>query len=263
MFLIGGYEIDGVVLDCDGTMVDTTPHKNRCYAAAYAESGFMLTEEMAEAIDPGADATRNHANTQAAFRKAGRIVADDEAGLIRRRVNEIYRSTLADVQDIATRGIRKFLDRCERHENPTAVVSNGTPSNFMESMRAGGILDHFRVRQGQWKIPGSEEYRIAAPAMGWRPKPDPEMPLGCIHAWGQVPGRGLFVGDTRADSEAARRSGMIFAAVTANAKDPQAAVQMFRDLGAQIIVSDFEAMDRLIAQPYLRPTVGGRIELLL
>ena len=177
-----------LILDLDGTLVDTVYAHVFAWQRAFAELGLPI------------DAWRIHRRvgmsgglfTRAAAREVGRPLSDDEAEAIQRRHGELYREILPERRPLP--GAVDLLRELRDEGIPYGIATSGRRPEIDASLEALGIgADTVVVERGDVT----------------RAKPEPDLFLTCAERLGVAVVDCYVVGDAVWDLLAARRAGML------------------------------------------------------
>ncbi|WP_329395556.1 HAD family hydrolase [Streptomyces melanogenes] len=181
---------DAVVLDCDGTLVDTQAHWDRACAAVCARYGVSLGEADRLALI-GLHLTE-------LGRALGRLLgrpAEHEA------LAGQVRALVADSLDegvTAMPGAAEFVARLST-TRPLAVVSNSPRHAVVRHLERVGLADAFEL------VLGSDDVD--------RPKPAPDLYRAACERLRVAPGRSVAVEDSAIGIRSARAAGLYVVAV--------------------------------------------------
>jgi HAD superfamily hydrolase (TIGR01509 family) len=212
-----------VVVDLDGTLVDTVGTRIRAWMAVFAEFGLPADEAHVASLI-GSDG--RWLAEQVAGR-AGRDLAPADAERIDHRAGEIYQALNTDPTPLP--GVGDFLAALDTAGIPWAIATSSRAAQVTTSIAALGLDSMPRVVDGQSVN---------------RAKPAPDLLLAAAALLGADPARCWCVGDSVWDVQAAAAAGMTALGVTTGA----ATADALADAGAALVVA---TIDRLIAQ--LRP----------
>jgi phosphoglycolate phosphatase len=176
--------IDTVVLDVDGTLVDSVYARTIAWKAAFREVGVEVpSHRIHRAIGMGGDRVVAHLTGDAVDQGVG-----DE---IRRRHREHFERLMPDIT--ATEGASELLDHLRQHDLQVVIASSGEPdltSRLLELVDGGPGLVH----------------RIVWGAQTMASKPAPDLFHAAVE---QVGGReAIVIGDSVWDTQAARAAGL-------------------------------------------------------
>ncbi|MFI1100548.1 HAD family hydrolase [Streptomyces melanogenes] len=181
---------DAVVLDCDGTLVDTQAHWDRACAAVCARHGVSLGDADRQAL-VGLHLTELG---RALGRLLGRPAAHEElAGQVR----ELVSDSLAEGVT-AMPGAAEFVARLST-TRPLAVVSNSPRRAVVRHLERVGLADAFEL------VLGSDDVD--------RPKPAPDLYRTACERLRVAPGRAVAVEDSAIGIRSARAAGLYVVAV--------------------------------------------------
>jgi HAD superfamily hydrolase (TIGR01509 family) len=206
--------IRGVVLDVDGTLVDSNDAHARAWVDALAEAGYGVPfERVRPLIGMGADKLLPAA--------IGRAADGEEAQAIAARRGVIFRQVyLPDVEPFD--GARELLEALDRRGLRLAVASSADESDLrplLRLVRADALL------AATTSADDAE-----------RSKPDPDIVAAALGRLGGAAEEAMMIGDTRYDVAAARQAGIgciAFRCGGSNDRDLSGAVAVYdgpRDL---------------------------------
>jgi phosphoglycolate phosphatase len=174
-----------IILDCDGTLVDSAGHIAAVFNEAIVTFGYapLPPERIARIIGLSFDDALNHLLPGS---------SPDE----RARIIHAYRARYA--VDAAGRdplfaGVRDFLDSVRHQGRHLAMATGKSRAGAMRIIAEHGLSDYFlSVKTGDV----------------CRPKPHPEMLFQILDEMGIHPDRAIMVGDTTFDVAMARAAGI-------------------------------------------------------
>ena len=180
-------DVDLVIFDLDGTLLDTAPDIERCLNLAMKDYGLppLSRDRVLAAIGPGGKA----------FQES--VVPDPEHADIAAEVVRTYREYYVKSNTQLTRpfeGVVDMLDALSDAGITMAVASNKPQEQCRQIMKALG-LDHYFG--GIW-----------GPEAVARPKPEPDVLHMVMDLRGAAANRTIMVGDTRNDVAAGRAAGV-------------------------------------------------------
>jgi HAD superfamily hydrolase (TIGR01509 family) len=178
--------IRGVLLDLDGTLIDSNDAHARAWLEAMAESGFRPGyEEVRRLIGMGGEFL---------IPRALGIGADTGKGKrISHRRQEIFRERYLPRLKPFPRS-RELLERMREAELRMVVASASKREEMEEMLEIAGIADVVGTATS-----GSDVEE---------PKPQPDIILAALGKIGLPPGEVLLLGDTPYDIESARKAGV-------------------------------------------------------
>jgi HAD superfamily hydrolase (TIGR01509 family) len=214
-----------IVLDLDGTLIDTVAARISAWLTALADAGTPTTRE---ALAPliGLDGRRLAREVAA---QAGAPIDDVRAEAIDRRCGEIYERLNRDPRPLP--GVRELVVAMERQGLGWAIATSSRKAQVGTSVAALGldvepaIVDASHVRHA---------------------KPEPDLLLLAAEQLGVAPGRCWYIGDSTWDVVAALAAGMIPIGVTAGAAVDEATLA---DAGAAVVVGRLLDVAGAIAGP--------------
>jgi HAD superfamily hydrolase (TIGR01509 family) len=180
--------IRGVLLDVDGTLVDSNTAHAEAWAAAFAEAGLEAppVDEIRRMIGMGGDKLLPAAVGLTEEAPLGRQVAERRSEIFRQR----HLPALAAAPG-STELVRGLLARGLQ----VGIATSAQP----EELR--GLLERARVPQDLADLAASSEDVAAS-------KPDPDVVHAALEQIGLPPEAVVLVGDTPYDVEAAARAGV-------------------------------------------------------
>ena len=185
-----------LVLDLDGTLVDTAPDLVRALNAIIVGEGLapVSLETALTMVGRG-----GRVLIQSAFAADGRPVEGDELERLFKAFTDQYAAHVADGSR-AYEGAEAALDRFAKAGWLLAVCSNKPDPLVRPIMEALGLAPRFAAMIGQGALP-------------WL-KPDARVFAETVRLAGGTPKRAVMVGDSQTDIETARAAGVPVVAVT-------------------------------------------------
>lgn len=184
----------GVVLDLDGTLVDTVGTRIEAWLRTFAEEGIEADRQLVTELI-GSDG-KHLART--ICESAGAEVDDERAERIDARSGAIYSELNTDPQPLP--GVTEFLGALDAAGIPWAI---GTSSRREQ---VGRSVEALHLDRQPTIVDGSAVTRA---------KPHPDLLLAACEALGVDPGGSWCVGDSTWDMRAASAAGMAGIAVLA------------------------------------------------
>ena len=171
----------GVVLDVDGTLLDSNDAHARAWAAAFAEAGFTVSwARIRRMVGMGGDKLIPLATGLSSSEPTARRIAE--------RRGEIFAAQeLAGLGPLP--GARELVERMSREGLRLAVASSASPFEIRALLERAGV-----------------GYLVSAPedAALEPSKPDPDVVQAALRRLDLRPNEVVMVGDTPYDLEAAR-----------------------------------------------------------
>lgn len=198
-----------VILDCDGTLVDSAGHIASVFNEAIVTLGYapLPPERIARIIGLSFDDALRHLLPESS--------ADERA-----RIIHVYRAQYAVNavgRDPLFAGVREFLDLVRGQGRRLAMATGKSRAGALRIIAEHGLGDYFMaVKTGDL----------------CRPKPHPEMLFQILDEMGVPAERAIMVGDTTFDVEMARAAGVRAIGVGWGAHD----AQELADAGAELVV---------------------------
>ena len=179
----GERELDSIIFDCDGVLVDSEVLSCRCLSEVLATCGIKL--EIAEAIElflgRSATAVLQH------YAARGRKLPDNFLSDLKLRVRETFQSSLQPIE-----GVRSLLSGLRA---PHCVASSSDLDRVAFSLAQTGLASHFgdRLYTSQMVVHG---------------KPAPDLFLYAAAKMQAMPARTLVIEDSVSGVAAAKAAGM-------------------------------------------------------
>ena len=207
-----------VIFDCDGVLVDSEPISNRLLAEALTDAGLPTTYEEARTRYVGLSMT----TCMRLFEEQlGHPLPD-------RWLDELQRETFkrleAQVQPVAS--VEDVIQHVQRNGIATCVASSGGLDKISLSLTATGLIRYF-------------EPHIFSASMVARGKPYPDLFLHAAEQMNIAPNNAVVIEDSVPGVTAAKAAGM---RPLAYAGDPHADKAALRNAGGTIIDSMSEAI---------------------
>lgn len=182
----GGSPFRGVILDVDGTLVDSNAAHTRAWVEAFAEAGHDVPESrVRRLIGMGGD--------KIVPEITGLTEGSAEAERIAKRRGEIFRSRyLPALAPFPC--VRELLLRLKQDGLALAVASSAEKEELGTLLRIAGADD---LLTGEASSDDAE-----------RSKPDPDVVSAALGRLGLCAGEAVMIGDTPYDLEAAARAGL-------------------------------------------------------
>jgi phosphoglycolate phosphatase len=199
-----------VILDCDGTLVDSAGHIVAVFNEAIVSMGYapLPPERIVRIIGLSFDDAMAQLLPEASAAESARIVHHYRAQYA---VNAAGRDPLFA-------GVREFLDVVRGQGRHLAMATGKSRAGALRIIAEHGLSDYFAaVKTGDL----------------CRPKPHPEMLLQILDELGVAPDRAIMVGDTTFDMDMARAAGVRAIGVGWGAHE----AQELADAGADLVVS--------------------------
>ena len=178
-------DIELLIFDCDGVLVDTEELANRVFIEEITKLGFDLSPEEAWEHFPG---TR--------FAKCVEYVENTNQKKVPTEFLEIYRNKSQFVFDTEMQAIPGIVPILESLYLPKVVASNGPMKGIIANLKTASLLNYFSL----------ENLFSAYDVQKW--KPDPEMHLHVSKIKGVDPAKCLVIEDSVAGVAAAMSAGM-------------------------------------------------------
>lgn len=180
-----------VILDVDGTLVDSNDAHARAWVDAFNEAGIDVSQDrVRRAIGMGGDKLMPHVAGLAADSREGARISDRRGQLFRQRY-------LPDVTPFPR--VRDLLLRFSADGYTLVVASSAQPDELADLLKIAGVADLIAT--------------AASSSDARRSKPDPDIVHAALQRSGAPPDQALMLGDTPYDVEAALRAGIAIVGV--------------------------------------------------
>lgn len=215
-----------VLLDLDGTLVDTVRTRIRAWLRVFEEEGIAADEpQVGELI--GSDGKRL---ARVVADRAGRQLTDDEAARIDRRSGAIYSELNTDPAPLA--GATELLQELDRRQIRWAIATSSLREQVRASVAALALGAEPRIVDGSGVT---------------RAKPAPDLLLAAAEQLEVEPRHAWYVGDATPDMAAASAAGMPGIGVAAGSV---VGADALRRAGATVVVETLhDVRDLLTAVP--------------
>ncbi|HWU58273.1 MAG TPA: HAD family hydrolase [Microbacteriaceae bacterium] len=177
-------DVELVIFDCDGVLVDSEVVSVRVMGRVLAELGWQLTAE--EIVERFVGGSKQHFDAQV-FEYLGRSLPDGWADPYSAWYEEAFKRELRAVS-----GVEQAIDSLQV---ATCVASNSSHSRVRASLEIAGLIDRF-------------DGRIFSAQDVAHPKPAPDVYLHAAREMGVPVERCVVVEDSRYGAQAARAAGM-------------------------------------------------------
>jgi phosphoglycolate phosphatase len=213
---------DGLVLDLDGTLVDTVDTRIRSWLSAFDEADIPATvAQLAPLI--GSDGRRLSREVAAA---AGTPIDEARSEEIDRRAGELYDELNTDPRPLP--GVAQLISAAEERRLPWAIATSSRREQVQASVRALGL---------------EREPLVVDGAHVQHAKPAPDLLLHAAERLGVPAERCWCIGDATWDMRAAGAAGMVGIAVLAGSAADEEAL---RAAGASVLVDTLEELIPLL-----------------
>jgi len=217
---MGDRDNTGLLIDVDGTLVDTEALHFKTWQQAFRESSVEFSPDDFNRLF-GLDPIPTVMTRMGCSRERAAEIAERKAGLFRERV--------ADIK--AFPGAAALLAEARQEGLLIALISSTSRADvenyLLPCIGPRGIVD-----------------LVVTGEMVARGKPQPDTLNLAMETLGVAPGRALTAGDTIFDIAAGRKAGVTVAGVSSNPAQAQA----LRSAGAHQVAADLHALRRIVSQ---------------
>jgi phosphoglycolate phosphatase-like HAD superfamily hydrolase len=199
-----------VILDIDGTLVDSNDAHARAWVAAFAEAGITVDyDKVRRAVGMGGDKLMPAV--------AGIESDSDEGQKISKRRGEIFKDTyLPALRPFAS--VRELMERFVSDGYGLAVASSAKENELQPLLQCAGIADLIPHRTSSDDADNS--------------KPEPDIVEAALEKCGCDPAEAIMLGDTPYDIEAATGAGVRIVAFESGGwrrEDLAGAIAVYKD----------------------------------
>mgnify|MGYP000041115581 CR=1 FL=1 len=205
--------VDAIVFDLDGTLVDTVPARIRAWREVFAEEGISVEDAMLAPMI-GLDGRR----LAREIAGEGGELDHDEADRIDRAAGARFDALNAEPRLLP--GVREALARLDSASVSWAIATSSRAEQVAASLGALGLGHAPRVVDGSRVV---------------NAKPAPDLLLLAADELGTHPARTWYVGDATWDMRAAVAAGMPAIGVLAGSAVDERAL---REAGATVVLAD-------------------------
>jgi len=207
-------QIQAVIFDMDGVIIDSKPFHKKSWQSFCADQGYTLSDEEFEKIF----GRRCEDIIRTLF---GTRFSDSEVIACGKEIDRRFRSLIAEhVEPI--RGLREFLAELASHNIPLALATSGSIENIELILGSLHLKEKFQV------IVSEKDVK--------RGKPEPEIYLITAHRLGMHPEQCVVFEDSVSGITAAKRAGMRCITLTTTHQREELK-------SADLIINDFTEID--------------------
>lgn len=216
-------ELEAIVFDLDGTLIDSAPELTKALNTTLAEYGRgpLRVEAVKLMIGDGIDKL-----VERGLAATGAPAGEEQLTALGNRVREFYSN--AGVSKPYP-GVVQLLEKFRSERLKLAICTNKPYLPTMHILTGLGISDHFAA------VAGGDSYRTR--------KPDPGPLRAILRALGATPATTVMVGDSPNDVGTARGAGVPIIAVSYGYSRVPA-----QELGADLVIDRFDEIPAAIAE---------------
>jgi HAD superfamily hydrolase (TIGR01509 family) len=216
--------IELVIFDCDGVLVDSEPIVNRIFAETLTEAGFTITYEEVTRQFVGKSLATCLEMIEQIY---GRSVPPDLLELGKKREIEALKQELQTTSGITEVLMELTLPKC--------VASNSGPQHMQLVLGLTGLLHHF-----DGKLYSCHQVN--------RPKPFPDVYLYAANQMDKAPERCLVIEDSATGVRAGAAAGMTVLGYAPRDRSSSSHHEMLIAAGAKLVFEDMRQLPDLIAR---------------
>ncbi|MEO5335776.1 MAG: HAD family hydrolase [Magnetospirillum sp. WYHS-4] len=215
-------DIDLIIFDCDGVLVDSEPIASRLLARELTALGYPMKPEDCRARFTGISMRRVMAMIEA---DRGRPLPADFEAEMRRKDFEAFAAELTPCPGVAEAVPALAFAKC--------VASSGAPEKIRHSLTLTGLIAHF-------------DGHLFSASQVARGKPAPDLFLHAARTMGAAPDRCVVVEDARAGIEAGLAAGMRVLGFAGGGHCGPGYGDMLRAAGASAVFADMRDLAGLL-----------------
>lgn len=216
--------LDALILDVDGTLVDTNPTHVECFVRSFADFGYVVApDRIAIEIGKGGDKLVGDV--------LGRSADEKDGDAIRKAVGEQFLDSARQKKFVVLPGATKIIEAAKARGLKVAIATSGE-SKFLEAI------------EKNTGVKFSELVDIVITSSDAKEsKPAPDIVSAAAQKLGMTPAQCAMVGDTIHDAQACRAAGVACFGLETGGNAPDdmreaGAREVYKDCAA--IVADFD-----------------------
>jgi HAD superfamily hydrolase (TIGR01509 family) len=203
-------KLEGVLLDVDGTLIDSNAAHAQSWSDTFREFGYDITaERVRPLIGKGGDKLLPELTGVDADSERGQALAERRGAIFREQYVPKLRQT---------RGARALVDRLRQEGLRLIIATSADEEELRPMLHQVGLEDLLAKKTSSDDADSS--------------KPDPDIIVAALHKGGLKPDTAILLGDTPYDIEAATRASVDTVALLSggwNADALQGAVAIYED----------------------------------
>ena len=207
---MGRRKLEGVLLDVDGTLIDSNHAHAQSWSDTFREFGYDITaERVRPLIGKGGDKLLPELAGVDADSERGKALTERRAAIFR----EHYIPKLRQ-----TRGARALVERLRKEGLRLIIATSANEEELRPMLHQVGFEDLLTRKTSSDDADNS--------------KPDPDIIIAALHKGGLTPDTAILLGDTPYDIEAATRASVETVALLSGGWDAdalQGAVAIYED----------------------------------
>ncbi len=216
--------IDLVIFDCDGVLVDSEVISCRAHAATLTRHGYPITADQVLQRFLGVSDREARLTIE---REMGRKLPDDFEAQVKAATLQFYTGDLKAIANVAEAIAGIALPKC--------VASSGTPEKIHHGLDCAGLYDALAPH-------------IFSATQVKRGKPAPDLFLFAAEQMRATPGRCLVIEDSVPGVTGGRAAGMTVLGFHGGSHCQPGHAEMLRDAGATATFDDMRQLPDLVRQ---------------
>lgn len=216
-------QVDLIIFDCDGVLVDSEMISCRAHATTLARHGYAITEDQVLERFLGVSDRDARLMVEA---ELGRELPDDFDQQIKQATLECYASDL--------RAIAYVVEAIAALNLPKCVASSGTPEKIRHGLSCAGLYDVLAPH-------------VFSATQVSRGKPAPDLFLFAAKAMGAAPARCLVIEDSVPGVTGALAAGMRVLGFHGGSHCRPGHAEKLRTAGAALTFDDMRRLPELVA----------------
>ena len=224
-----GSNIDLIIFDCDGVLVDSEVISSRAHAEVLTRYGYPITPQQVLTRFLG---VADHEARTIIERELGRKLPDDFDAQMKQAALQRYANGLAAIPHVTEAIAAINLPKC--------VASSGTPEKIRHGLTCAGLFDTLSPH-------------LFSAVQVTHGKPAPDLFLFAAEQMKTAPGRCLVIEDSVPGVTGARAAGMTVLGFHGGGHCIAGHAELLRAAGAALTFGDMRELPDLVAQIGQKP----------
>jgi HAD superfamily hydrolase (TIGR01509 family) len=221
--------LDLVIFDCDGVLVDSEVISCRAHAETLTRHGYPITEEQVLHRFLGVS---DREARQTIEREIGRPLPSDFEAQVKQATLKFYAGDLKAIAGVAAAIAAIDLPKC--------VASSGTPEKIRHGLECAGLYEQLTPH-------------IFSATQVKRGKPAPDLFLFAAYQMRAAPKRCLVIEDSVPGVTGALAAGMTVLGFHGGSHCQPGHADKLRDAGAAVLFDDMRQLPELVRKPHKNP----------